>query len=162
MCARFWIMIATGDFTWKKRDEDINGWNRKYAGKEAGCLSNSGYRLISINNRLMKGHRLAWLIVYGHWPDGVIDHIDGNPSNNKIDNLRCVEQSLNMRNQKRNRANKSGFKGVSFFSRDQRWMACIKVDKRTRYLGYFDTPEEAHEAYQRASQKYHGEFGRFA
>ena len=71
-------------------------------------------------------------------------------------------QAENMRNQKRPITNTSGFKGVYWDKHKQRWVAQITVDNKHLYLGSFDNPEKAHEAYVAASKKYHGEFGRIA
>lgn len=150
----------TGVFLWRHRLDKADHWNRRYSGKKAGCVAKGGYLLIAINDRLMKAHRLAWLIVTGEWPKGVIDHINGEPADNRFSNLRDISQAENMRNQRRNSKNKSGFKGVSYFARDKKWLATIKVNRKTRYLGYFETPELAHAAYCAASLDLHGDYGR--
>lgn len=100
-------------------------------------------------------HRLAWLYVYGEWPNGDIDHIDGDRLNNRIANLRDVSRRVNLENQRRPKAcNKSGFLGVKTF-RDQRFQARIQVRGVQLHLGTFDTPHEAHAAYVAAKRNLH-------
>jgi hypothetical protein len=88
------------------------------------------------------------------------DHIDGDGLNNRRCNLREATHSQNQRNQRRSKINTSGLKGACFHIRASKWQAIIKVNGRSKHLGYFNTPEEAHAAYCEASDKYHGEFGR--
>ena len=101
-------------------------------------------------------HRLAWLYVAGKWPDGVIDHIDGDKGNNRFANLRDVTVSVNGQNQKRAMPhNGCGFLGVTFAKKVQRYRANINIDGRGRSLGYFDTPEEAHAVYLQEKRRHH-------
>lgn len=94
-------------------------------------------------------------------PDGVgVDHVDGDGLNNRRKNLRHATQLENNRNQKRRNDNTSGLKGVSWNKRDKKWRAAISVLGRTKNLGYFDTPEEAHAAYCIAAIDLHGQFAR--
>lgn len=88
-----------------------------------------------------------------------VDHIDGNPLNCVRDNLRVATPYQNAINVRRHRDNQSGFKGVS--KSHSKWMANIRVDGIKKYLGTFETPEEAHAAYCRAAEKHHGEFAKF-
>ena len=94
-------------------------------------------------------------------PDGLqIDHRDGDGLNNRRSNLRVATRSQNMHNRSAYCNNKSGFKGVDFRKEGGKWRAKIRINNKEKHLGMFDSPEEAHEAYCRASEKYHGEFGR--
>ena len=90
----------------------------------------------------------------------VVDHIDGDGLNNRLSNLRLASYQENNRNRRRSGANTSGYKGVSYSARHGRWLAKIKVDNRTKQLGVFVSPEDAHAAYARASREVFGEFGR--
>lgn len=95
-------------------------------------------------------------------PKGLqIDHIDGNPCNNQMSNLRVCTHSQNIQNRGKLSTNTSGYKGVSWHKRDKIWRAQIAVNGRYIYLGSFDTAKEAHKAYKNASIKYHGEFASY-
>jgi hypothetical protein len=89
-----------------------------------------------------------------------VDHEDGDGLNNRRANLRKATHGQNMHNQRIARDNTSGFKGVSYHKARGKFQALIGIDGKRKYLGIFDTPEEAYAAYCHASAKYHGEFGR--
>jgi hypothetical protein len=90
------------------------------------------------------------------------DHDDGNKANNRRYNLRIATSSQNQQNKGANRNNTSGYKGVSFEKRKQRWVANIKVQGKKKYLGSFKTPELAHSAYCAAAIQMHGEYARLS
>jgi hypothetical protein len=115
-----------------------------------------GYRVIGVGGRTYYAHRLAWLHVHGRHPNGHIDHINGDKTDNRIANLRECSPGENIRNQPCRAA--CGFKGVH--PNKKRWSAHIRVDNRKYHLGTFDTPEEAGAAYDEACLRLHGEFGR--
>lgn len=100
-----------------------------------------GYRRVQINGRKYQAHRVLWLMRYGKWPDGEIDHIDGDPENNAADNLRDVPHRQNSRNRKRQTNNTSGYPGVYF--EDNAWNATIKVDGKRISLGRFHLKRSA-------------------
>jgi len=129
------------------------------AGEEAGSYSDSGYRVISINRQRIYTHRLAWMLVYGEWPEKVLDHIDTNRANNRLENLRLATQAEN-RSNTTVRA-KSGFKGVIKQPLAKSYMAQITVGGEHHYLGSYPTAEEAHASYCEAARKAFGEFARF-
>jgi hypothetical protein len=94
-------------------------------------------------------------------PDGLqVDHYDSDGLNNRRDNLRIATASQNMHNRRISRNNTSGFKGVHRNKVLGKWAASIMTNRKRKHLGFFTSPEEAHAAYCRASEKYHGEFGR--
>ena len=141
---------GTGVFIWKIRPSKA-----VMAGNVAGCVEKRiGYITIGIAGRVYKAHRLAWLYVYGSWPKGLIDHINGNKADNRIDNLRDVLADGNSQNvRKPNRRNKSGFMGVIWFQ--NKWRASMSVNGKSKWLGDYSTPEEAHQVYLEAKRKYH-------
>jgi hypothetical protein len=87
-----------------------------------------------------------------------VDHEDGNGLNNCRYNLRPASTINNAGNKRMSKNNTSGFKGVTFHKHNKRWQAQIGMNGRTRNLGYYDTPEEAHEAYVAAAIEYFGEY----
>jgi AP2 domain/HNH endonuclease len=92
--------------------------------------------------------------------DKYVDHIDGNGLNNQTSNLRTCTHAQNMKNQKMRRTNKSGFKGVSFYKQTKRWVAYVRIGKKSKTIGYYDSPEEAAKMYDSEALKYYGEFAR--
>jgi len=127
-------------------------------GKAAGYVDDSGYRKVSIKGFNFRAHRLCWLIHYGTEPDGEIDHINGIKDDNRIENLREATRSQNCMNMKLRSDNASGFKGVYWREHAKRFTASVWKDGKRKSLGYFDTAEQAHEAYVQASACAHGEF----
>ena len=164
----------TGYFFWKPRHADMfedgghsarhncAAWNARYAGTIAGTPDTRGYLAIRIFGRLYLSHRLAWLIVTGEWPVAEIDHINCNPSDNRFANLRQSTPSQNGANRRLRINSSSGFKGVSWISRDRKWQAKIGIMGKTLNLGYFDSAEDAAAAYQAAAREYFGSFARVA
>ncbi len=123
-------------------------------GTPAGRVRKDGYRTIRVNQADYLSHRLAWLIYYGEWPKDMIDHIDGDPSNNRITNLRSVTYTTNQQNQRQpHKGSKTGFLGVHI-SRGK-YRAAIRVDGKDIFLGRHNTPEEAHAAYVKAKREHH-------
>lgn len=112
------------------------------------------YILASVDYRLYKLHRLIWLWHFGNFPEKHIDHIDGNPANNRIENLREATDAQNMQNQRTARVNnKLGVQGV--YQVNNRFRAVLTTNGKSKHLGYFDTPEQAHQAYLEAKRKQH-------
>lgn len=90
-----------------------------------------------------------------------VDHIDNDGFCNLRENLRLVSHAQNMGNKKRSKSNTSGYKGVSYISRDNKWRAGITFRGQPMHIGYFDTPEEAHAAYCERAKELHGEYANF-
>lgn len=124
-------------------------------GTEAGYLNEEGYRVIQIRRKNYKAHRIAWVFTHGQWPKVHLDHIDGNPSNNRISNLRECTVAENQQNRGISKNNTSGFIGVSFHKLTNKWMARIRINGHLRYIGVFDNPEDASEAYLSAKAELH-------
>jgi len=130
--------------------------NKVKIGDVAGTLQGSGHIGIRVLGKIRQAHRLAWLYMTGEWPTGEVDHIDGVPTNNRWANLRDVTRPINMQNRRRAYANnKSGFLGVDYRPNLGKWAAQIGVNGAKIYLGLFDSPESAHDAYVSAKRKYH-------
>jgi|SRR5580765_6772565 len=161
---------ATGIFIWLERplshfpyEGERRRWNGKFAGKPAGYVNTRGYRVIGISIRGVSktyiAHRLAWLLVRGKPVPRIIDHIDGNPDNNRIGNLRRATNAQNMSNAGKMATNTSGTKGV-YLERDGRWRARVTLGGKQYDCGRFETMEEAAEARRYGAAKLHGRFAR--
>jgi len=140
-----------GELFWKK-----TGKGRRLDLK-AGNLRPDGRTDIYLQNKLYRSHRIIYMMFYGEMPEE-IDHIDGNPKNNKIENLRKVKHSENMQNVKLTKANTSGVKNVHWFKRDNTWQVQLRVNGLRKHIGYFDDFEFAALVATEARNKYHGEF----
>lgn len=136
----------TGSMTWKVR----RGSSK--AGSRAGSLHHSGYMVVKIDHVNYLVHRLAWLMQTGSWPEELVDHRNGKSFDNRWENLRAASHALNQQNRVACIA-KSGLMGVR--KRGRLFWAQITVNKVTRQLGGFKTPEEAHSAYLAAKQIHH-------
>lgn len=139
----------TGLLTWLASNE------RHKAGDVACRMVSTGYRVTSLNCLVLRAHRVAFCWWHGAWPTDLIDHINGVKNDNRIANLRQVNQAENVQNILRLRAtNTSGFVGAK--PKGKRWEANIAAyGSGSKYLGVYDTPEEAHEAYMAAKRRLH-------
>lgn len=165
----------TGILTWKERPPELfanaknpvayaKTWNKQNAGKTAGAKSNNGRLQICVQNRNYNAHKIIWIWLYGTWnPLYEIDHINGDPSDNRQSNLRLATSWQNKAN--RNAMfehNTSGALGVTFDRRSsplkKRWLAQIKVCGAYLYLGRFETREEAQKAYMDAKTFFLGDY----
>lgn len=129
-------------------------------GRPVGTLDCDGYLRVSLFIRgktsTFRAHRLAWLAINGEWPSLDIDHINGIRTDNRIENLRCVDRSTNNENQRRPvTGNSSGFLGVSWSKEKRLWVAQICVKGKNKNLGRYPTPEEAHSVYLKAKRAMH-------
>lgn len=140
----------TGVFT---RKVDRHSWK---AGDIAGTLS-CGYISISIDYKVYRAHRLAWVYMTGREPQHHIDHINGNKTDNRWSNLREATQAENVLNRKMSCTNKSGHKGI-WQRKSGRYTARVEMDGVRKNLGTYSTKEEAKAAYDAAAKILHGEF----
>ncbi len=120
--------------------------------KVLGTNNGAGYSKFSVEGKLYFAHRLAWFYVYGEWPDGLIDHINRNKSDNRIENLRVVGHSKNGHNANLSKRNKTGYSGVTQIQ-SGKYRACFVKDRKRIHIGYYDTPEQAHCAYLEVKRK---------
>lgn len=153
----------TGAFTWRSGLQ----WGRqRKAGTAAGGRRPTGYVFINVHGYGPVGaHRLAWIYVHGGVPGGMeVDHIDCDPSNNAIGNLRLATSSQQKQNKRVQSNNRAGLKGAYYHAchKGKKWRSQIKVGNGSVFLGYFATAEEAHAAYARACVEHFGEFARAA
>lgn len=156
---------STGIMVWRKRpgnDHQTNAWNAKFWGKTAGSKAVNGYMevgWVKDGARFRSFcHRLAWAHFHGAWPSKMIDHIDGDRSNNRIANLREATGSQNAWNTGARSWSKSGVKGVSWDKERGKWFASIFVNRKQIALGRYDNIDDAAVAYADAARRYHGEF----
>lgn len=142
----FWLprpveMFSSG---YRAAEGNCKNWNSRLAGREAlNADDGSGYLFGCIENRSFRAHRVVWAVFHNAWPSGIIDHINGNSSDNRIVNLREVSASINSRNAKMRSHNTSGHNGVCRCRRSDRWLARITLDGKLKHLGYFRTVDEA-------------------
>ena len=122
----------TGVFTWRN-----TGRGRSNANGVAGTTNAKGYRYICVDSSTHRAHRLAYLYVHGEMPDGLLDHKDQDPGNNRIANLRPATKSQNGLNRGPQTNNISGHTGVHWDKGSQKWKAYIYIDGKHRHLGLF-------------------------
>ena len=144
-----------GKLYWKT-DRGTN----KLKGLRAGSDTFHGYRVIVINRKLYKEHRLVFLLHRGYLPN-FLDHINGEKNDNRIENLRPATALENNRNAKIRVDNTSGAKGVSWHSSGKKWQATININGKLTYLGLFKTMNEAVETVKKAREQHHKEFARY-
>lgn len=166
----------TGRLFWRERPRELcesdrihRSWNTKWAGRQAflslraNPANDYACYIGAILNVKCKAHRVAWAIFHGEWPDE-IDHINGDPLDNRIVNLRSVSHRENAANRRTPTNNKSGHMGVQWAERHGKWLAVIKVPGKTgnRHIGLFDNVEDAAQARREAQQAlgYHANHGR--
>jgi hypothetical protein len=142
----------TGDFTW--RQDRVAGAK---AGDRAGWLANSGYITLRVERKQYLAHRLAWLYVTGEWPPQQVDHVNQNKVDNRWANLRAASHGQNVINRSYRRPKHNLPRGVrpAYGGRFEAWIGS-KVNRR--FLGSFDTADEAHAAYLQEARRVYGEF----
>lgn len=160
----------TGNLVWKelprsmfKSDRACNARNVRFTGKVAGCehSNEKGRHAILVNDggKRVGAHRVIWEMHNGAIPAGmVIDHINGDPWDNRLPNLRLATIAENSRNGRMRKNNTSGFKGVIWSL--GKWRAQIKMNRKLISLGGYHTKEQAYAAYCEGAKRYHGEFAR--
>ncbi len=141
----------TGVLRWLTRPS-----NSVQVGDVAGTPYMGGYLALKMGKRRYLAHRVAWLLAHGCWPAGVIDHIDGDKTNNALSNLRDVGSAVNAQNRRSaHKGNLSGYLGVSWRKDRCKWEASIKVDGKSQHIGFFKDAEAAHTAYLERKRRIH-------
>lgn len=115
---------------------------RSKIGQILGTMNPMGYLTIGFNKKTYKLHRVAWYLHYSKWPEGVLDHINGDKTDNRIENLRDVTQRINTQNTKKFNG------GVIYRPKANKWEAAAKIKTKRIYLGLFQSKLEAQQAYK--------------
>jgi len=155
----------TGLLAWKhrplhhfKNTRGMNIWNARYPSKSARNPRPDGRFSTVVCNRKYLSSRIIWKLMTGNDPTHQIDHISINPSDDRWCNLREATQSQNNQNQNLRKSNSTGYRGVQFDKRFNKYYAKIQVNKQPIYLGCFDTAEQAAKVYRIAALKHHPNF----
>ncbi len=151
---------VAGVLTWRSRPlthfkslRSCAAWNARFAGKPAGGL-NKGYVRVEINGKPVGCHSIIWAMSYGDYPDGLIDHVNGNRSDNRLTNLRVTDYVGNAKNQRTPKNNTSGAIGVHWNEQIGKWMSSIRVSNKLLHLGCFQDIDEAITVRKRAEVIY--------
>lgn len=159
--AAFHYEPDTGVFTWK----ECGNSRKMKPGDVAGCIRDNGFGIkywtLVLNRRHLKAHRVAFFLMTGQWPHEVIDHKNGDGTDNRFENLRLATYSENSRNKKAQRGSVSGLKGVVYLSGPgikNRFRSTIYLNGRSCRLGHYPDAISAHEAYCSAAFFAFGEF----
>ena len=142
---------VTGQLFWVSRPKRF--YKRSLV---AGCVNSLGYVQISYKGKQYLAHRIIWEIEFGGPPEGWIDHIDGNRSNNKLENLRLASPKENTWNRRGNKNTTSRYKGVYYYKNYGKWHARFS----STHIGYFKSEEEAAKAYDNFVANFQGHFAR--
>jgi len=147
---------------WRYEDGRLY-WRVKPSGNvklnaEAGCVHGNGYREVSVNRKTYGVHRIVFLMFHGFIPP-IIDHIDNNPLNNRVENLRAATRSSNGCNRRAASNNSSGVKNVSR-STDGKWVVMVQRDKKQHYYGRYLNLAEAAKVAEQARLDLHGKYAR--
>lgn len=141
----------TGVLTWRN---DAGRWGRIKAGTKAGSTCTTGHLQVRVDGRLLIVHRICFTLANGVTPKQCVDHINGNPADNRAANLRDVSKRVNNQNIKRaNSLSRHGRLGITPNGRN--WKASIGDGAKQRYLGTFKTADEAQAAYLAAKRQLH-------
>lgn len=140
----------TGMFMWVMR------FNNKHSLRVpfSGTINGSGYLYVTVGGICYRANRLAWALHYGNWPTNLIDHEDGDKTNNKINNLRDVTNTVNMCNSKKNSRNTSGAMGIDWRARTSAYRVRISVNGKRIILGEYRNLDEAIAVRKEAEKKY--------
>ena len=131
------------------------------AGSKAGCVNGRGYLVVGINYKKYLVHRLIW-VMHGNDPVAVLDHINGDTTDNRIENLRASTHTENMCNARRSKRNTSGVKGVSWSKTMNKWVGSVWFKRKIYTTQPFEQKDQCAEAVKVLRSELHGEFARHA
>ena len=141
---------TTGVFTWATSAGGV------LPGSIAGNKNSNGYMVVGLGGVKYRQHRLAWLHTYGEWPIGMIDHVNGDRTDNRISNLRDVSRTINMQNRRAaSIASASGVLGVYFSRKCGGYMASVTTGGKKKRRGPYASIERAAAAYLELKRKHH-------
>lgn len=140
-----------GDLYWRVKRRKTK------PGDKAGRRKSNGYCEVGVDGVLHGTHRLIFMMFHGYMPR-IVDHADGNPSNNKIENLREASHMQNMWNSKTPNTNTSGFKGVYFNKKTKKWVAQCFYNNKHIHLGSYSDIHDAAEAVKNYREAHQGVF----
>lgn len=143
----------TGKLMWKKSNS-----NKVRVGQEITHVDSYGYLGVQFQFVRWKAHRLAWYLYYGEVPEGDIDHINGDRTDNRIENLRLASRGENLRNMRVSGKGSSKYKGVSWHKAAGKWSAQITLDNKKKHLGLFEEEISAALAYDTAAKEFYKDF----
>ena len=167
----------TGNLFWKERSHEwfptgrftaehtSKIWNTRYSGKEAfTCPNDAGYRTGRIFNVLMRAHRVIYAMHFNEWPQGEVDHINGDRSDNRLENLRDVDRTENSHNAAVHKDSMTGLIGISWYPRLGKWCARIYANGQGYHLGVYACLGQAIRASKEAERRhgFHANHGRAA
>jgi len=138
----------TGHLTWKDSRSNM------IKGSLAGCVNKAGYMVVTINSKTYRVQRIIWLWMFGSIPANFyIDHINGNKLDNRLTNLRLATNKQNQENRAAPKNSSSGLRGVGWHKNYGKWMARISHNNQRKTIGFFDTKEQAWQAYKAEAAK---------
>jgi HNH endonuclease len=153
--------IQDNKLFWKlKADTKMRScFNKRYANKEAGTFDGKGYRRVKCDQNMPTtgAHRIIFLMHHKYLPE-IIDHINGNPSDNRIENLRAATRQTNNHNSVLARHNTSGVKGVSYSKQNKHWRCSLSFNNKTKEVAGFKTIEDAADFMDLWRSEAHGKF----
>ena len=144
---------ADGELVWSDSPKN----KKSKIGTRPGSVDSRGYRQVRVKGVLTLEHRIVYFMHHKTLPR-FLDHIDGNRTNNRIENLREATSSQNAFNRATGKSNKSGVKGVHWHKQHRKWYAAIKHKGNTKFLGLFKNFDDAVEARKKAEDENHREF----
>ena len=149
-----YLRYEDGKLFWTQRAAQ-----RLQIGDEAGGLyPKIGYRRVKFRDSIYLTHRIIWFLIKKEQPPRILDHINNNKTDNRIENLREVTYSENEQNKNKQKNNTSGVKGVFWCTRDKKWIARVAKNRKRTCVGYFSDLKDAEQAVKQARKELHGEF----